>query len=100
MRKRTGTQAMNTRTPGADRVARDVPAVRAVLFDIDGTLIDSEQHTEEAVEAVVARHGIAGFALPATETHGRTWESVVKEIRALTQLPLDVQEHAIALQHT
>jgi len=57
---------MTTRTGGTDRVARDVPAVRAVLFDLDGTLIDSEQHTEEAVEAVVARYGIAGFSLPAT----------------------------------
>src|SRR5258707_15665227 len=91
---------MTTRTPGTDRLARGVPAVRAVLFDLDGTLIDSEQHTEEAVEAVVARHGIAGFALPATETHGRTWDSVAKEIRARTNLTVDVAEPAAAmLQH-
>jgi len=88
---------MTTRTPGTDRKARDVPAVRAVLFDLDGTLIDSEQHTEEAVEAVVARYGIAGFALPATETHGRTWESVAKEIRARTSLRVDVAELAAAM---
>ena len=88
---------MNTRTPGANRVATDVRPVRAVLFDLDGTLIDSEQHTEEAVEAVVARHGIAGFALPATETHGRTWESVAKEIRARTKLKVDVAELAAAM---
>ena len=60
--------------------------VRAVLFDLDGTLVDSEMHTGEAVEAVVAKHGIAGFALPVTETQGRTWTHIADEIRARTGL--------------
>jgi len=88
---------MNTLDPGANRVARDAQSVRAALFDLDGTLIDSEQHTEEAVEAVVARYGIEGFALPATETHGRTWESVAKEIRTRTNLKVGVAELAAAM---
>jgi HAD superfamily hydrolase (TIGR01509 family) len=58
--------------------------VRAVLFDLDGTLIDGETQTDQAVEAIVAQHGIAGFTLPATETHGRSWTHVAEVIRART----------------
>jgi len=58
--------------------------VRALLFDLDGTLVDAETQTDEAVEAIVARHGIQGFTLPATETHGRTWTHVADVIRART----------------
>ena len=38
--------------------------VRALLFDLDGTLVDSETQTDEAISLVMARHGVAGFALP------------------------------------
>jgi sugar-phosphatase len=60
--------------------------VRALLFDLDGTLVDTESNTDQTVEAVVARHGIAGFALPHSETRGRTWAHVAEVIRARTQL--------------
>lgn len=60
--------------------------VRALLFDLDGTLVDTETHTDQAIEAVVARHGVRGFALPATETRGRTWAHVAEVIRARTQI--------------
>jgi HAD superfamily hydrolase (TIGR01509 family) len=62
--------------------------VRALLFDLDGTLVDAETQTDEAIEAVVSRHGIAGFALPATETRGRTWLHVAEVIRTRTQVDL------------
>ena len=62
--------------------------VRALLFDLDGTLIDAETQTDEAVTAVVARHGVAGFTLPATETHGRTWAHVAEVIRTRTSIDL------------
>jgi HAD superfamily hydrolase (TIGR01509 family) len=58
--------------------------VRAVLFDLDGTLIDSEVHTDRAISAVTARYGIADFALPHSETRGRTWTCIADSIRALT----------------
>ena len=66
--------------------------VRALLFDLDGTLVDAETQTDEAVGVIVARHGIEGFALPATETHGRTWTHVADVIRARTGIgvPADV----------
>jgi len=62
--------------------------VRALLFDLDGTLVDTETHTDQAIEAVVARHGITGFALPPTETRGRTWAHVAEVIRTRTQIEL------------
>jgi mannitol-1-/sugar-/sorbitol-6-phosphatase len=60
--------------------------VRAVLFDLDGTLVDTETHTDQAIDVVVARHGIAGFALPAVETRGRTWAHIAEVIRARAQI--------------
>jgi len=62
--------------------------VRALLFDLDGTLVDTETHTDQAIAAVVARHGITGFALPHTETRGRTWVHVAEVIR--TRTPIDL----------
>jgi sugar-phosphatase len=55
--------------------------VRAALFDMDGTLIDSELHTDTAIRVVGERHGVAGFALPHTETRGRTWGHIANVIR-------------------
>ena len=66
----------------------DCRRVRALLFDLDGTLVDTESHTDQAIEAVVARHGVTGFTLPPTETRGRTWAHVAEVIRARTRIEL------------
>ncbi len=71
--------------------------VRAVLFDLDGTLVDSETQTDEAISAVAARHGVAGFALPHSETRGRTWAHVADSIRARTGIGLAAQALAAEL---
>ena len=71
--------------------------VRALLFDLDGTLVDAETQTDEAIEAVVARHGIEGFALPATETRGRTWAHVAEVIRTRTGIGRPAAELAAEL---
>lgn len=63
--------------------------VRAVLFDLDGTLVDSETHTDEAITAVVARYGVPGFTLPHSETRGRTWAHVADVIRRQTGIECD-----------
>lgn len=55
--------------------------VRAALFDLDGTLIDSEIHTDTAIRVVAGRHGIAGFSLPHTDTRGRTWAHIADVMR-------------------
>ena len=63
-----------------------VRPVRAVLFDLDGTLVDSELHTDRAIAQVTAQYGIANFALPHSETRGRTWLYVAERIRTLTKI--------------
>jgi len=74
-----------------------VKPVRAVLFDLDGTLVDSETHTDEAISAVVARYGVAGFALPHSETRGRTWAYVADVIREQTGIDCDAATLAAEL---
>jgi sugar-phosphatase len=61
--------------------------VKAALFDLDGTLVDSEIHTDTAIRLVAERHGVAGFSLPHTETRGRTWAHVAGVLRARTGIP-------------
>jgi mannitol-1-/sugar-/sorbitol-6-phosphatase len=65
--------------------------IRALLFDLDGTLVDTESHTDQAIEAVVARHGIAGFSLPPTETRGRTWPHIAAVIRAQARIKVPAE---------
>ena len=60
----------------ARRTRMSTRPVRAALFDLDGTLVDSEIHTDTAIRVVAERHGVANFALPHTETRGRTWAYV------------------------
>jgi sugar-phosphatase len=63
--------------------------VRAALFDLDGTLIDSEVHTDTAVRVVAERHGVPGFALPHTETRGRTWAHIADVMRRRAGITAD-----------
>jgi sugar-phosphatase len=55
--------------------------IRAALFDLDGTLVDSEIHTDTAIREIAARHGVANYALPHTETRGRTWTHIADVMR-------------------
>jgi sugar-phosphatase len=63
--------------------------VRAALFDMDGTLIDSEVHTDTAIRVIAERHGVAGCALPHTETRGRTWGHIADAMKARAGIALD-----------
>ena len=60
--------------------------VRAAFFDLDGTLVDSEIHTDRAISTVTARHGVRDFALPHSDTRGRTWLHVAQRIRMLAKI--------------
>ena len=68
----------------ADRPAPTALPVQAVLFDLDGTLIDTESQTDAAISVIAARHGVANFSLPHGETRGRTWMHVADTMRART----------------
>ncbi len=63
--------------------------VRAALFDLDGTLVDSEIHTDTAIRVIGERHGVAGFALPPAETRGRTWAYVARVMIGRTGISVD-----------
>jgi phosphonate degradation associated HDIG domain protein len=80
-----------------ERFARAEPPVRAVLFDLDGTLINTEMHTDTTVTAVAAKYGAAGYSLPHTETHGRTWTHVAETMRAQTGIAAPAAELAAAM---
>jgi sugar-phosphatase len=71
------------------RGAGQARPVRAALFDLDGTLVDSEVHTDTAIRVIAERHGVAGLALPATETRGRTWGHIAGEMRARAGIDAD-----------
>jgi phosphonate degradation associated HDIG domain protein len=77
-------------------VAADRP-VRALLFDLDGTLINTEMHTDATVNVVMARYGYPDFNLPHTETHGRTWMHVAETIRSRTGITVAAAELAAAM---
>jgi sugar-phosphatase len=65
--------------------------VRALLFDMDGTLVDTETQTEHSITRVLERHGIPGFSLPAVETRGRTWTHVTRVILDQTGLAVPAE---------
>jgi phosphonate degradation associated HDIG domain protein len=67
-----------------ERCARGTQPVRAVLFDLDGTLINTEVHTDATVTAIAARYGVNGYSLPHFETHGRTWMHVAETMLSQT----------------
>ena len=61
--------------------------IRAILFDLDGTLVDTEQQTDRAIAETLARMGIAGATLPPRETRGRTWGDIVARLKQLYSIP-------------
>ena len=69
---------------GSRRARMTMTAVRGALFDLDGTLVDSEVHTDTAIRVIAGRHGVPGFALPHTETRGRTWAHIADVMRTRT----------------
>jgi phosphonate degradation associated HDIG domain protein len=81
---------------GVQPAAAEKP-VRALLFDLDGTLINTEMHTDSTVNVVMARYGFPDFSLPHTETHGRTWMHVAETIRSLTGVMTPAAEIAAAM---
>ncbi len=63
--------------------------MRAALFDLDGTLVDSEVHTDTAIRVIADATALPDFALPHTETRGRTWAHIADVMRARTGIAAD-----------
>jgi sugar-phosphatase len=74
--------------------------VGALLFDLDGTLIDTEAQTDESITRVVAAHGVADFSLATSETHGRTWNHIANVIKERTGLAVPLRQLIDDLQTT
>lgn len=59
-----------------------IRGIEAVIFDMDGTLVDSEPFTAVSVEELLAGEGIADPALDTTSFFGRTWQAIADELIA------------------
>jgi HAD superfamily hydrolase (TIGR01509 family) len=77
--------ALPVRLPNDFRMTKSA-IVRALLFDLDGTLVDTETHTDRAIETIVAKYGVRNYSLPHTETRGRTWAHIADMIRVQTKI--------------
>ena len=58
-------------------VTFDIDGVEAVLFDMDGTLVLTEDRTDQAMAALLAGLGQDPAAIDLTRFHGVTWEASV-----------------------
>lgn len=56
--------------------------IKAVFFDMDGTLIDSEPLTDLAVQAILDVDGLQPPSFALGSLHGKTWQQVEAELHA------------------
>ena len=57
--------------------------IKAVLFDMDGTLVDSELLTEQALLALLPERGIDVEGLDLVQFHGVAWNGVADRLLEL-----------------
>jgi HAD superfamily hydrolase (TIGR01509 family) len=72
--------------------------IQAVLFDMDGTLLDSEHLAAKAIDMLLAEHGLHS-ALQGPWFHGLTWRSIAKTLRMESPVLSDVPVEAALEAH-
>ncbi len=55
--------------------------ITGVIFDMDGTLVDSEINTERSVKELLAKHRLSGEDIDYTCYHGITWQSIERDLQ-------------------
>ena len=60
-----------------------IKGIEAVIFDMDGTLIDSEALTDRAVVALLDELGETGEGLDCRQFHGITWKRIDAALKEL-----------------
>lgn len=71
--------------------------ILAILFDLDGTLVDSEGQTDLAISSVMETHGVPGAHLPPYQTRGRSWLDISQALLSRHSLPVAPLELAAEL---
>lgn len=77
---------------GKNRVQRSKPeAIRGIIFDLDGTLIDSEENHYESDRIMLARRGVSFSREDKRAFIGKDISEIVRRIKANYGLESDVQ---------
>lgn len=60
-----------------------IHGIEAVLFDMDGTLVDSEVLAEQITHALLAEQGVDSRGIDPHQFHGVTWSAIEERLREL-----------------
>ena len=73
--------------------------IEAVIFDMDGTLVDSELLTQKAVQIILDQHKLNGGSFDFTQCYGITWKKIEgilwEHFPAISAIPLAAQLEAL-----
>jgi HAD superfamily hydrolase (TIGR01509 family) len=61
--------------------------IRALLFDMDGTLVDTEQQTMDAIQEVMTSLGHPEIKVLPSEACGRSWTDIANRLATLAERP-------------
>jgi HAD superfamily hydrolase (TIGR01509 family) len=71
--------------------------IQAIIFDLDGTLIDTEPAAARAIQDCFASWGLAVDPEDAAFITGRTWDMAFRHLFAKYEIPVPAQQASLAL---